>query len=187
MKVLIIDNYDSFTYNLVHLIECFTDDYEVWRNDEIDFNRVMMFDRILLSPGPGLPNEAGQMPELIKRFVKSKPILGICLGCQALGEYFGAELFNMQTVKHGLQTPIFIVHNSYLYKGIASEIEVGRYHSWALDINKVKILIPTAYDIDGVLMSFRHSELPIYGIQFHPESIMTPEGKRLIDNWMNNV
>ena len=186
MKVLIIDNYDSFTYNLVHLIECFTDDYEVWRNDEIDFNRVAEFDRILLSPGPGLPSEAGQMPELIKQFVKSKPILGICLGCQALGEYFGAELFNMKTVKHGLQTPISIVDNSYLYKGVASEIEVGRYHSWALNLKDTESLIATAFDADKVLMSFRHSSLPIYGIQFHPESIMTPEGKSLIENWMNN-
>jgi len=187
MKVLIIDNYDSFTFNLVHLIECFADDYEVWRNDEIDFERVSEFDKVLLSPGPGLPSEAGQMPQFIKQFANSMPMLGVCLGCQALGEYFGAELFNMQEVKHGLQTPISIVDNSYLYKGIASDIEVGRYHSWALNLKDAESLIATAFDADSVLMSFRHSSLPIYGIQFHPESIMTPEGKRLIENWMNNM
>jgi len=185
MKVLIIDNYDSFTYNLVHLIECFTNDYEVWRNDEIDFSRVPEFDKILLSPGPGLPNEAGQMPELIKQFADSKPILGICLGCQALGEYFGADLYNMKTVKHGLQTPITIIDNFCLYKGVSPEIEVGRYHSWALNIERSRALIPTAYDADNILMSFRHAILPIYGIQFHPESIMSPEGKLIIENWID--
>jgi len=184
MKVLIIDNYDSFTYNLVHLIECFTDDYEVWRNDEIDFKRVAEFDRILLSPGPGLPKEAGQMLELIKEFVMLKPILGICLGCQALGEYFGAKLFNMKSVKHGLQTPISIVDNSCLFNSVSPEIEVGRYHSWALDLKDAESLVATAFDTDNVLMSFRHSTLPIYGIQFHPESIMTLEGKQIIKNWI---
>ena len=186
MKVLIIDNYDSFTYNLVHLIECFTDNYEVWRNDEIDFNRVEEFDRILLSPGPGIPREAGQISELIERFVNSKPILGVCLGCQALGEYFGAELFNMRTVKHGLQTPISIIDNSCLFRGISSEIKVGRYHSWAINIKGLESLIATAFDADNVLMSFRHTHLPIYGIQFHPESIMTPKGKQIIENWIAN-
>ncbi len=184
MKVLIIDNYDSFTYNLVHLIECFTDDYEVWRNDEIYFNRVAEFDKILLSPGPGIPKEAGQISELIERFVNLKPILGVCLGCQALGEYFGAELFNMKTVKHGLQTRISIIDNSFLFRGVASEIEVGRYHSWAINIKGIENLIATAFDADNVLMSFRHSHLPIYGIQFHPESIMTPKGKQIIENWI---
>lgn len=185
MKVLIIDNYDSFTYNLVHLIEGCVQGYEVWRNDEINFGRVQEFDAIVLSPGPGIPGEAGQMPELIKRFADVKPILGVCLGCQALGEYFEAHLFNMNTVMHGVQTSIRIVDNSCLYKGLTSEIKVGRYHSWALQIENFSDLIPTAYDEDGVLMSFRHNSLPIYGIQYHPESIMTPEGKQIIENWIS--
>ena len=129
---------------------------------------------------------SGQISELIERFVNSKPILGVCLGCQALGEYFGAELFNMRTVKHGLQTPISIIDNSCLFRGISSEIKVGRYHSWAINIKGLESLIATAFDADNVLMSFRHTHLPIYGIQFHPESIMTPKGKQIIENRIAN-
>lgn len=187
MNILIVDNYDSFTFNLVHLIECYTDSYEVWRNDEIDFGRVEEFDAVLLSPGPGLPSEASQLSEFIHKYVNSKPILGVCLGCQALGEYFGANLYNLQEVKHGLQTPIDVKDHSCLYKGIAEEIEVGRYHSWALNVENCKDLIPTAYDKEEVLMSFRHSKLPIYGIQYHPESIMTLEGKKIIENWLQQI
>jgi len=187
MKVLIIDNYDSFTYNLVHLIECFTDDYEVWRNDAIDMLKVADFDAILLSPGPGLPNEAGLMTELIKQYISTKPILGICLGCQALGEYFGAELYNMKAVKHGLQTPIKIIDHKNLYEGLPNTIAVGRYHSWALKLKDDSNLIPTAYDEQNTLMSFRHRDLAVYGIQYHPESIMSPDGMKLIENWMNSI
>ena len=186
MKVLIIDNYDSFTFNLVHLLECFTDDYEVWRNDAIEFERVSEFDKILLSPGPGLPEEAGQMPEFIRRFAQSKPILGVCLGFQALGVYFGADLYNLESVQHGVQTPVRIIDQSCLYKGLGQSIEVGRYHSWALNLKESNNLIPTAVDENGILMSFRHENLPISGIQFHPESIMTPAGKEIIKNWINS-
>lgn len=184
MKILIIDNYDSFTYNLVHIIECYTNNFEVWRNDEIDFDRVNEFHAIILSPGPGLPSEAGKMSKLIQEYALIKPFLGVCLGCQALGEYFGAELFNMKSVKHGMQTPIEIKNHSGLYKGIASKIEVGRYHSWALNLKNAPNLIPTAIDEAGILMSFRHKDLPIYGIQYHPESIMTNVGKQIIENWI---
>ncbi len=186
MKVLIIDNYDSFTFNLVHLVECFTSDFEVWRNDEIDFERVSEFDKIILSPGPGLPAEAGQMPAFIERFAPLKPILGVCLGCQALGEYFGAELYNLDQVQHGVKTLVEIVDSTGLYKNIGPSLEVGRYHSWALKLPASTGLIPTAYDKKNVLMSFRHSTLPIYGIQYHPESIMTPMGRDLIKNWINS-
>ena len=186
MKVLIIDNYDSFTFNLVHLLDCFTEDYEVWRNDEIDFERVSEFDKIILSPGPGLPSEAGQMPALVSRFAHSKPILGVCLGCQTLGVYFGAELYNLETVQHGVQTPIQLVDQSCLYKDLGQSIEVGRYHSWALKLEASTNLVPTAFDENGILMSFRHKTLPIFGIQFHPESIMSPEGNQIIENWINS-
>jgi len=186
MKVLIIDNYDSFTFNLVHLLECFTDDHEVWRNDEIDFERVSEFDKILLSPGPGLPSESIGMISLIHKFAESKPILGVCLGCQALGLHFGADLYNLESVQHGVQTPIKLVDQSYLYRGLGQSIEVGRYHSWALKLKESSNLIPTAFDENGVLMSFRHKNLPIFGIQYHPESIMTPEGKSVIENWINS-
>ena len=186
MKVLIIDNYDSFTFNLVHLLECFTEDYEVWRNDEIDFSRVAEFDKILLSPGPGLPQQAGQMPELIKRFAGLTPILGVCLGCQALGLYFGAELYNLDRVQHGVQTPISITDSTNLYYGLPKTMNVGRYHSWALKLFDYSVLIPTAFDANGVLMSFKHKTLAVVGIQFHPESILTPQGKTLISNWINS-
>ena len=186
MKVLIIDNYDSFTFNLVHLLECFTDDYEVWRNDEINFDRVSEFDKIILSPGPGLPSESFGMIALINKFAESKPILGVCLGCQALGLHFGADLYNLESVQHGVQTPVHITDQSSLYKGLGQSIEVGRYHSWALNLRESTNLIRTAEDETGVLMSFRHKNLPVFGIQFHPESIMTPEGKEIIKNWINS-
>lgn len=186
MKVLIIDNYDSFTFNLVHLVESYTSEIEVWRNDEIDFERVSEFDKIILSPGPGLPVEAGQMPELIEQFALLKPILGVCLGCQALGLHFGADLYNLEEVQHGVQTTIQVVDSNFLYKNIGNDLEVGRYHSWALKLPNTSDLIPTAYDKKNVLMSFRHSTLPVFGIQFHPESIMTPSGMELIGNWINS-
>ena len=186
MKVLIIDNYDSFTFNLVHLLESFTEDFEVWRNDEIDFKRVPEFDKIVLSPGPGLPSDAGQMLDLIKRFAASIPMLGVCLGCQALGVYFGAELYNLEKVQHGVQTSISVLDSSVLYKNLPKEIEVGRYHSWAIQLKANSVLIPTAYDKTGVLMSFRHKSLSIFGIQYHPESIMTEAGKTLLFNWITS-
>lgn len=184
MKVLIIDNFDSFTYNLVHLITPLCEDYEVWRNDEIDFSRVSNFDKILISPGPGMPKESNQLVDFIARFAEEKDILGICLGCQALGEYFGAKLYNLEEVKHGVQTPISILDHSILFKGMPDSINVGRYHSWALNIKHAESLLPTSLDAAAVLMSFRHKRLPIYGIQFHPESIMTSQGRFLIENWI---
>lgn len=184
MKVLIIDNYDSFTYNLVHLIQGLGVEYEVWRNDEINLEAVASFDKILLSPGPGLPSEAGQMAELIDRYVYLKPILGVCLGCQALAEYFGADLYNLKQVKHGVQTTISILDKQALYKGLSNEIQVGRYHSWAINIDRVPSLMLTAKDAESVLMSFRHKTIPVYGIQYHPESIMTDCGMKVIENWL---
>jgi anthranilate synthase component 2 len=127
------------------------------------------------------------MTELIKQYISTKPILGICLGCQALGEYFGAELYNMKAVKHGLQTPIKIIDHKNLYEGLPNTIAVGRYHSWALKLKDDSNLIPTAYDEQNTLMSFRHRDLAVYGIQYHPESIMSPDGMKLIENWMNSI
>lgn len=184
MKVLIIDNYDSFTYNLVHLIQGLDVQFEVWRNDQINFEAVCEFDKILLSPGPGLPHEAGQMPMLIEQYAHSKPMLGVCLGCQALAVYFGAELYNLKHVKHGVQSPINILDKRGLYYGFSDEIQVGRYHSWAINITQVDKLRLTAQDSDAIVMSFRHETLPIYGIQYHPESIMTKEGRKLLKNWL---
>ncbi len=184
MKVLIIDNFDSFTYNLVHLIDPLCDNYEVWRNDEINFSRVSYFDKVLISPGPGMPSESNQLMDFIGHFAHEKDILGVCLGCQALGEFFGAKLYNLKQVKHGIQTSISIVDHSIIFRGLTSTIEVGRYHSWALNIETTESLITTSSDSQGVLMSFRHKYLPIFGIQFHPESIMTRMGVSLIKNWI---
>lgn len=186
MKVLIIDNFDSFTYNLVHLIVPLCEKFEVWRNDEIDFSRVSDFDKVLISPGPGIPSESNQLMSFIGRFAPETDILGICLGCQALGEYFGAELYNLEEVHHGVQTSIYIVDHSVLFAGLPNSIEVGRYHSWALNTKSAKSLLTTSSDASGVLMSFRHKHLPIFGIQFHPESIMTSQGVALIENWIHN-
>jgi anthranilate synthase component 2 len=156
----------------------------VWRNDDIDFSRVSNFDKILISPGPGMPKESNQLMDFIKHFAKEKDILGVCLGCQALGEYFGAKLYNLEEVKHGVQTPIYIKDHSVLFQGLTDSINVGRYHSWALNIKQAESLLSTSIDSEGVLMSFRHNRLPVYGIQFHPESIMTNQGRFLIKNWI---
>ncbi len=184
MKVLIIDNYDSFTYNLVHLVEGFEVDTEVWRNDQINFSRIEQFDKILLSPGPGLPKEAGAMNQVIDKYSSKIPMLGICLGCQAIAEHFGASLYNMKEVKHGVKLPVKLIDNCVIYRGLQDIIDVGLYHSWAIDISDSRNLVPTAITTESVLMSFRHSTLPIYGIQYHPESIMTVEGRRIIENWL---
>ncbi|MAJ98972.1 MAG: aminodeoxychorismate/anthranilate synthase component II [Flavobacteriales bacterium TMED288] len=185
MKVLIIDNYDSFTYNLVHLVEKKISDFEVWRNNEIDFNRVDDFDKFLLSPGPGLPNNSGDLMLLINKIYKKKSILGICLGFQALGIFFGGNLYNLKNVKHGIQDNISIIQDNLIYKNIPNKIKVGRYHSWALNIKKNnKFLLPTSFDKKKTVMSFNHKYLPIFGIQYHPESVLSQYGERIINNWL---
>ena len=183
-KVLIIDNYDSFTYNLKHQLEVNNVSVEVRKNNEIEISDVEKYDKILLSPGPGLPSNAGVMPELIKRYYKTKPILGICLGHQAIGEAFGAKLKNLDKVLHGVALPVIFV-DEQIFKNIDNPFIAGRYHSWVVDeAGFPEDLLITGRDEWGNIMVLKHKHLPIYGLQFHPESIMTPQGNQIITNWL---
>jgi len=191
MKILVFDNYDSFTYNLVHLIAQITGNHpEVCRNDEIELDQIKQYDKILLSPGPGIPSEAGLLQPLIKEYASSKSILGVCLGHQAIGEVFGAQLINLSNVFHGVATPIQIAQTSdgkfsSLYNGLPNQIEVGRYHSWVVsDINFPTSLKITATDETGLIMGLAHTNYDVEGVQFHPESILTPDGETIIKNWL---
>ncbi len=187
MKVLILDNYDSFTYNLVHLVEKLLHvKVEVFKNDEIGLEDVTRFDKIILSPGPGLPDEAGIMKSLIREYGYSKSILGVCLGHQAIGEVFGGKLKNLDSVFHGVAHEIDIIDSTeILFKELEKKIIVGRYHSWVVDRTDFpKELMITATDDNGNVMGLKHRELNIRGVQFHPESIMTPVGEKIISNWL---
>jgi len=186
-KILVIDNYDSFTYNLVHLLLKYAE-VKVVMNDEVDMEEVKRFDKILFSPGPGIPEEAGQMIEVIKTFAGSKPMLGICLGHQAIGEVYGGKLKNLSKVYHGVSTPIKVMaRNNYLFKNIPESFEAGRYHSWVVDEKSVPSEIEvTAVDASGMIMALSHTKYDINGVQFHPESIMTEHGDTLIGNWVNH-
>lgn len=187
IKIVIIDNYDSFTYNLSHLLKELGADVTVVRNDRFRLEDLEQYDRIVLSPGPGIPSEAGLMPQVIKSYAGRKPILGICLGHQAIGEAFGAKLLNIGNVVHGVATPAHITAQDYLFEGLASDLEVGRYHSWVVDDKELpECLEVTSRSDDGYIMSLRHREFDIRGIQFHPESVLTPQGKTIINNWLNN-
>lgn len=184
-KIVVIDNYDSFTYNLVHYLEDLNCDVTIYRNDEFDLEEIEPFDKIVLSPGPGIPEEAGLLKEVIKKYALTKPILGICLGQQAIGEVFGAELMNLEKVYHGVTTKIFITENDTLFNDLPSEIEVGRYHSWVIDKNTIpEVLKVTSVDENGEIMSIKHTSLDIMAVQFHPESILTPFGKKMLENWL---
>ena len=187
IKTVIIDNYDSFTYNLSHLLKELGADVTVVRNDRFRLEDLEQYDRIVLSPGPGIPSEAGLMPQVIKSYAGRKPILGICLGHQAIGEAFGAKLLNIGNVVHGVATPAHLTAQDYLFEGLASDLEVGRYHSWVVDDKDLpQCLEVTSRSDDGYIMSLRHREFDIRGIQFHPESVLTPQGKTIINNWLNN-
>ena len=187
IKTVIIDNYDSFTYNLSHLLKELGADVTVVRNDRFRLEDLEQYDRIVLSPGPGIPSEAGLMPQVIKSYAGRKPILGICLGHQAIGEAFGAKLLNIGNVVHGVATPAHITVQDYLFKCLPKDIEVGRYHSWVVDDRDLpQCLEVTSRSDDGYIMSLRHREFDIRGIQFHPESVLTPQGKTIINNWLNN-
>ena len=188
MKIAIVDNYDSFTYNLVHYFEDITGDRPLLcMNDQIQMDELDSCSHIVLSPGPGLPKESGQLMEVLKRYNTHKNILGVCLGMQAIGEFFGAQLKNLEHVQHGVQTKIYIkeiIENS-LYKGMPDIIEVGRYHLWVVDGKQLpESLMITAKDENGNIMSLQHQHLPIYGVQYHPESIMTEFGKKILRNWI---
>ncbi len=187
MKTIIIDNYDSFTYNLYHLLNESGTETEVVRNDKFRLEELERYDNIVLSPGPGIPSEAGLLIETIKTYAGKKPILGICLGHQAIGECFGAKLLNLPNVFHGVQTPVSLLGNSYLFSGLGTEIEVGRYHSWVVNPQGLPdCLEVTAVSEEGQIMALKHKEFNIHGIQFHPESVLTPEGKRIIRNWLDH-
>jgi anthranilate synthase component 2 len=193
-KILILDNYDSFTYNLVQLVEeIIGGEVDVYRNDEIAIADVDRYDKIILSPGPGIPSEAGILLSLIKTYAKSKSILGVCLGHQAIGEVFGGQLINLSKVFHGVKTKVNLIpsielslNNNDWFKGLDAEIEVGRYHSWVINEQNIPAeLEVTAVDSAGMIMSIRHREYDIQGVQFHPESVLTPQGRVMLENWLN--
>lgn len=187
-KILVIDNYDSFTYNLVHYLEDLNCEVTVFRNDEFYIEEVKPFDKILLSPGPGIPDEAGLLKEVIKTYAPTKSILGVCLGQQAIGEVFGGRLTNLEKVYHGVATQVKItVSDELLFKDLADEIEVGRYHSWVVSKeNFPDVLEITSVDDNGEIMSLRHKIYDVRGVQYHPESVLTPNGKKILENWVNN-
>ncbi len=187
MKILIFDNYDSFTYNLVHLVkELGYTDVDVFRNDKIALEDVAKYDKIILSPGPGIPSEAGLLLPLIKEYAGKKPILGVCLGHQAIGEAFGAQLKNLEDVYHGVATRINITQPDYIFDTLGSELEVGRYHSWIVDNNGLPDCIEiTATDNNGQIMALKHKEFDVHGVQFHPESVLTPAGETIVKNFLN--
>ena len=183
-EILVIDNYDSFVYNLVHYLEDFGCRVTVKRNTEISLEAVENFERIVLSPGPGIPSEAGILNELVKKYAASKNILGVCLGQQSIGEVFGAKLTNLNQVFHGVATEIKINENDdSIFKGLPKKLEVGRYHSWIIQ-DLPDTLIPTSYDENGEVMSLRHRDFNVHAVQFHPESVLTPEGKQMLKNWV---
>jgi anthranilate synthase component II len=188
MKILVYDNYDSFTYNLVHLVEhIMKQKVDVFRNDKLPMENVSAYDKIILSPGPGIPSEAGQLLELIGIYAPTKSILGVCLGHQAIGESFGGKLTNLSKVYHGVATPIEIGKAEGVFSGLPSTIEVGRYHSWVVsDEGLPADLEVTARDEQGLIMAMRHKKYDVTGVQFHPESVLTPDGEKMMRNWLMN-
>ena len=188
MRILVFDNYDSFTYNLVHLVKKITNEQvDVYRNDQISIKDIDKYDKIILSPGPGIPSEAGLLLEVIKNYASSKSILGVCLGHQAIGESFGGELVNLSTVYHGIATPVKLC-KSDLFEGLPNEINVGRYHSWIVNRDTLPSeLEVTAIDENGYIMGLRHKSYDVEGVQFHPESVLTPDGEKIMENWLKRI
>jgi anthranilate synthase component 2 len=187
-KIVVIDNYDSFTYNLVHYLEDLDCEVTVFRNDEFYIDELKPFDKILLSPGPGIPDEAGLLKEVIKTYAPVKSILGVCLGQQAIGEVFGGSLINLEKVYHGVATKVSItVPDEALFNGLEDEIEVGRYHSWVVSKEDFpEVLEITSVDGNGEIMSLRHKTYDVRGVQYHPESVLTPDGKKILQNWVKS-
>jgi len=184
-KILVIDNYDSFTYNLVHYLHDLGCEVTVKRNDKLSLEEVDAFEKILLSPGPGIPEEAGLLKAIIKRYGSTKSILGICLGQQAIAEVYGGRIENLNKVYHGVATAIKRINEDpVLYKDIPEELEVGRYHSWVVSKELPPELVSTSIDENGEIMSLRHREHDVRAVQYHPESILTPEGKKMLKNWI---
>lgn len=186
-NIIVIDNYDSFTFNLVHYLEDLNCKVTVFRNDEFSLDELTTFDKILLSPGPGVPNDAGLLKEVIKKYAATKSILGVCLGLQAIAEVFGGKIINLNKVFHGVATPVKkTAINETLFEGLPPVFEVGRYHSWVVDkTNLPEELEITSLDSNNNIMSLKHRHFDVKGIQFHPESILTPQGKKILENWIN--
>jgi len=186
-KILVIDNYDSFTYNLVHYLEDLNCEVTVYRNDEFELDEIAHFDKILLSPGPGIPDEAGLLKPVIAKYGATKSIFGVCLGQQAIGEVYGGTLSNLDKVYHGVATTVkTVVDDELLFQGLDKEFEVGRYHSWVVDTTLPDVLEATSFDENGQVMSLRHKTFDVRGVQFHPESVLTPNGKKMLENWVNS-
>lgn len=185
-KIVVIDNYDSFTYNLVHLVKELGAEVDVKRNDQFQLAELEPYNKIILSPGPGIPSEAGSLLDVIKTYAGRKPMLGVCLGHQAIGEVFGAKLENLSEVYHGVATPVTLKQDDVLFAGLPKRVEVGRYHSWVVSHeNFPDCLEITAESDEGQIMALRHKKYNIFGIQFHPESVLTPDGKVIVKNWLD--
>lgn len=185
MKVVIIDNYDSFTYNLSHLVKELGAEVTVYRNDRFELSQLEQFDKILLSPGPGIPSEAGLLLDVIRTYAGRKPILGVCLGHQAIGEVFGGTLENLSDVFHGVATEGTNLQNDPVFAGVQERFTMGRYHSWVVSRDGFPSCLEiTAESDEGQIMALRHREYDIHGIQFHPESVLTPDGRTIIANWL---
>ncbi len=185
-RILVLDNYDSFTYNLVHYLEDLGCEVVVKRNDQLLLEEVAEFDKIVLSPGPGIPDEAGLLKEIIATYAPTKSIFGVCLGQQAIGEVFGGTLINLDEVYHGIATSIEVVKEDILFKDLPKEFEVGRYHSWVVHPKLPASLEVTSVDKNGQIMSLRHTSYDVCAVQFHPESVLTPNGKKILENWLTN-
>ena len=185
MKIVIIDNYDSFTYNLSHLVKELGAEVDVLRNDQFELSQLEQYSKIILSPGPGIPSEAGLLLDVIRTYAGKKPILGVCLGHQAIGEVFGAQLENLSDVFHGVATPCHVIADDPIFSGLERDITVGRYHSWVVSKDGFPdCLEVTAVSDEGQVMALRHRTLNVRGIQFHPESVLTPDGRKMIQNWL---
>lgn len=185
MKTAIIDNYDSFTYNLAHLIRELGTEVTVMRNDQFELPELDKFDKIVLSPGPGIPSEAGLLLDVIRTYSSRKPILGVCLGHQAIGEVFGGKLKNLSDVFHGVATEVTLLGNDPIFRGIPARCSVGRYHSWVISTEDFPDCLEiTATSDEGQIMALRHKTLNVRGIQFHPESVLTPDGRQMLQNWL---
>ena len=186
MKIAVIDNYDSFTYNLVHLVKELGAEVGVFRNDQFVMEELAPYDKLILSPGPGIPSEAGLLQVVIRHYASLKPMLGVCLGHQAIGEVFGGKLTNLSEVYHGVATNCTQMGNDPIFAGLAERFEIGRYHSWVVDREGLpECLEVTAMSDDGQIMALRHRTYDVRGIQFHPESVLTPQGKTIMENWMH--
>lgn len=185
-KIVIIDNYDSFTYNLSHLVKEQGAEVQVLRNDQFELRALEAYDKIILSPGPGIPSEAGLLCDVIRTYAGRKPILGVCLGHQAIGEVFGARLENLTQVFHGVATPCQIVADDPIFEGLERTITVGRYHSWVVATEELPLCLEvTALSDERQIMALRHRQFDVHGIQFHPESVLTPEGRTIIKNFIS--